>query len=129
MLQASFNRDFHEAYQKIIPLIRSGVLQNVMEKGGEQEAFRLVVNYYEFIAAGLRNGDFDEQLVRDCMFGQLTEVYGHSKEFIQSVRDSRGRQTIHEHLAWLHRRWKTDPPGPWQSRVEKFIINRPFPGR
>ena len=66
MPQASFNKEFQDQ----INLIRQYVLdQNLpVDLSGKERvhsAARRVLNHYEFVAAGLRNGDFDERLVID----------------------------------------------------------------
>jgi hypothetical protein len=60
MLQATFNKDFQAAMATIRPCMRTGqcpadILQPEQEP--LREAFRTVLNHFEFVAVGLRNGD------------------------------------------------------------------------
>ncbi|MGO8839599.1 MAG: DUF4760 domain-containing protein [Methyloceanibacter sp.] len=80
------------------------------------------------MAAGLRNGDFDENLVRDSERGTILSLVNACEKLIWKLRDERKRQSIYEHLEWLRRRWETKPPSWWQRLIE-WCISRPLPGR
>ncbi len=69
------------------------------------DAVRRVLNHYEFIAAGLRNGDFDEPLVKDTERSTIVNLYSGSKKYIWTLRNDRNRMSLYEHLEWLHARW------------------------
>lgn len=127
MLQTIFNDDFHNSYQRLMTLLRAGAI-SIVASGSEREAFRLVANYFEFVSAGIRHGDFDEHLAKDCMYGQITSFYSHSDEFIQTVRDDKRHQTLYEHIEWLYKRWKVKRPNVAQRAIEWFLI-RPIYGR
>ncbi len=128
ILQSSFNKDFNEASVKLIPLIKNGNIDSLQDTSPEREAFRLVANHYEFLSAGIRNGDFDEQLMRDCVRAQLVEFYNKSSKFIWKQRDSRRRQTIYEHLEWLYVRWEKVKPRFYQRWFE-CLLSRPIAGK
>jgi Domain of unknown function (DUF4760) len=131
MLQASFNKEFQEAACKIRPYPRDGCCpeDDLTEENAKlREAFRRVLNHYEFLAAGLRNGDFDERLVRDSERGTILLLFRACKQVIWKIRDDRSRLSIYEHLEWLCRRWDEKPPG-FTQRFCEWVAGRPFPGR
>ena len=131
MLQASFDADFREASSKIRPYLKAGNCPDddlTKENDEVREAFRRVLNHYEFVAAGLRNGDFDENLVRDSERGAILLLFRACKQLIYKIRDDRSRLSIYEHLEWLNRRWDEKPPGRIQ-RCFEFVAGRPIPGR
>lgn len=131
MLQANFNKDFREAFIAITPDLKKGKCPDDIWKGGELEEqrqrYRFILNHYEFIAAGIRNGDFDERLVRDSERGTILSIYGACVKMIYAIRDDRSRMAIYEHLEWLNRRWKVAPPG-WLQRRWEGILDRPLAG-
>lgn len=130
MLQASFHNEFRAALALIAPHLKKG--ECPIDPDGQDEplraAFRFALNHYEFIAAGLRNGDFDETLIRDSERGTILSLVNSCEKLIYKLRDERDRQSIYEHLEWLRRRWEKKPPGRCQRGIE-WCISRPLPGR
>ena len=65
MLQASLNKEFREALLEISEAMKKGVCPALDDHENKDLRFamRFVTNHYEFVAAGLRNGDFDERRV------------------------------------------------------------------
>jgi hypothetical protein len=130
MLQAHFNQQFREALRIITPTVRAK--QGPPEPVDNEISdilynYRFVLNHYEFVASGLRNGDFDELLVRDSERGTILALFEAAEAFIYKVRINRDRQSAYEHLEWIYARWKRKPPGRVQKLIET-IIDRPFAG-
>jgi hypothetical protein len=130
MLQASMNEQHQAALEKVSKYLRDLQCPDLLaEENAElRRAFRLLLNHYEFMAAGLRNGDFDERLVRDSERGTVVSLCESCKVYIYQLRDKRSRQAIYEHIEWLHQRWKTRQPGRMQRMLERSI-GRPLPSR
>lgn len=132
MLTASFNKEFRDAYKIIAPFIRANNLPTIgADDNGNndlREALRLVLNHYEFVAAGIRNGDMDEVLIRDSERGTILTIFESLRKYIESLRNTRRRRSINEHLEWLHRRWETSPPGRIQRLIEA-VRGKPFSGQ
>lgn len=124
ILQTSFSKEYREISEHLSPIIKQGKVEQ-FDGNGEKD-FRWLANHLEFIAAGIRNGDLDEKLVRDCFRTQIVVLFDRCSCYIYTLRNSRSRQSIYEHLEWLQRRWETKPPKWWQKLFEN-IINRPFP--
>jgi hypothetical protein len=89
---------------------------------------RRMLNHYEFLAAGLRNGDFDERLVKDTERSAILNLYVGCKQYIWNLRTDRDRISIYEHLEWLHARW-TDPSSKPVKRLCERVMQRPFQGK
>lgn len=77
------------------------------------ESVRWILNYYEFVATGIRHGDLDENLMCDCICSQLCVFCKRADDVIRNVRseDDRGRPTIEKarvlrSLRKLQRRWQ-----------------------
>jgi len=132
MLQASFHNEFRAALALIAPHLRKGECPEDLVEAADNDdlrtAFRFVLNHYEFIAAGLRNGDFDESLVRDSERGTILSLINSCEKLVWKLRDTRKREALYEHIIWLRRRWETKPPGFWQRLLE-CCIGRPLPSR
>lgn len=131
MLQANFNRDFLAARANIAPYLKSGSCPEEILNGEDEELcknFRDILNHYEFVCAGLRNGDFDEKLIKDSERGTYLALYSCCQKYIWQLRDGRHRMTIYEHLEWVHNRWKVKPPNKFIRFIE-FIRGKPFYGR
>ncbi|MGE3265302.1 MAG: DUF4760 domain-containing protein [Methylocystis sp.] len=124
ILHSSLDRGLNEASAKLVPLIKNGDIDSLQEGTVEREAFRLMANHYEFLAAGIRNGDLDERLMRDCLHAQLIEFYYKSSNFIWMQRDIRRRQTTYEHLEWVYLRWEKAKPEFYQRWLERLLSKR-----
>jgi hypothetical protein len=131
MLQTSLNDRFLEAKTKIAPSLRQLTCpEDVINRKDEElrSHFRLILNHYEFIAAGLRNGDLHERLVRDSERSTIVMLFKSCKKYIWACRDDRSRMSMYEHLEWLYIRWEERPPN-LVRRVLEAVALRPFPGR
>lgn len=131
ILQTNWNEKFLESRSAIAPYLKEGKCPEGMINGENEELrrhFRDLLNHYEFVSAGLRNGDFDEKLVKDSERGTYIALYACCEAYIWRLRDNRKRMTIYEHLEWIHRRWETHKPSKWAVTVER-VRGRPFYGR
>jgi Domain of unknown function (DUF4760) len=130
MLQASLNKEFRDALTTIALAKEAGPCPDLNQDANRdlRIAMRFVANHYEFISAGLRNGDFDERLVRDSERGTILQVYSYFEDHIYGLRKSRDRMTIFENLEWLNIRWTKKVPGRIQTSVE-WLRQQPFGGK
>jgi hypothetical protein len=128
LLQVSFNPLYHDNMTKIRAYVLQGHLPEEIladEHQAERNALKFVLNHYEFIAAGIRNGDISERLLRDSERGTIVRLFEVAQKYISSLRDERKRQVIYEHLEWLYVRWHEKQPSAWQCIVE-WIAQRPL---
>ena len=123
LLRMSFNEQFENRFKKLVPYVREGTFPNNNREIDDDILGML--NHYEFLAAGIRNGDIDELLLYDSEYGFILSLYEASQSYIERIRKARKFQDIYDHLDWLYKRWKGDPPGKIQQAAE-FMWGRPF---
>ena len=130
MLTASLNREFREALMCVSEAVNAGACPDLNDPQNKQlrVSMRFLANHYEFISAGLRNGDFDERLVRDSERGVIIKLYAFFEGHIYGMRKSRDLLTIYENFEWLNIRWTKNPPGRAQAVVE-YLLQQPFGGK
>lgn len=98
------------------------------EYNGFRENLQLILNHYEFIAAGIRRGDLDEKLVLDSERGTVLNAFENSEDYIYQARNTRRNQSLYEHLEWLHKRWVKQKPNRFQGFAET-VLGVPFYGK
>lgn len=129
LLTASANKDYQHSLDAIRNYINSGSLPDL--HAAENESIRVAVvyllNHYEFLAAGIRNGDISERLLRDSERGTVVRLFEAAERcgFVQSVRDNRKRRSIFEHIEWLYERWEHKPIS-FMQRCIKVLHGRPL---
>lgn len=96
-----FNKYFFDINRKKIPIVDAD-LANV-DKLDHVNSARYVLNYFEFMAVGIRYGDLDSGLLKDSMHGILNNSYEISKVLI--VKRQATDPKIYENLEWLKKRW------------------------
>lgn len=129
MITSNFNDGFLNDRKIISPFLLKTLKMPenfiTIEEIEIQTALRRVLNHYEFVCAGIRNGDIDEELFKLSERGTITMVYSNMEEYILRLRNKRDRQLIYEHLEWLYNRWNREKIGCWQGVLEK-VRARPF---
>jgi hypothetical protein len=132
ILQTIINDHLRDSMDDVMKMIRQGpcpkTFGDTEPEQKNRQSFQLIANLFEFVAAGIRNGDFDERLVSDSQRGAILTFYEWAHDFIWNLRTTRRRVTAYEHLQWLHARWETKPPGHAQRFIE-WIRGYPFYGR
>jgi hypothetical protein len=117
------------SYRAVAPHMRQKNLPYLNDDDGPlRDSLRMVLNHYEFISAGIRNGDLDETLIRDSERGTILNLFEGSRGYIDGLRTTRRRRATFEHLEWLHKRWETNPPGFFKRCFER-ARGRPLKGR
>jgi len=80
------------------------------ENASAMHDINTILNYFEFIAVGIRHGDLDEAMLRNTMRGMITNMCAKAMIYIHFVRDKKnnlGGNLTYEHLLWLNDRWKS----------------------
>lgn len=127
LLNASFTAAFQDAHNEVRVHLLNQQLPDLNEPGNEKLKTQLVflLNHYEFLAAGIRNGDISERLLKDSEKGSVISLISVCGEFIESTRGDRKRKATFEHLDWLYDRWRRKPPH-WAQRALERILDRPL---
>ncbi len=71
--------------------------------GIDEMALRYILNYFEFLAIGIKRGEFDENMLRDSLRGILKKNVNMSRLWIAAVR--KDNPNLYCHVVWLHQRW------------------------
>ncbi len=129
LLQCTLAKEYQDAINAVRDHIRAGKFPDleIAENRDLRLHVRFLLNHYEFLAAGIRNGDISEKLLKDSERGTILRLFetAESSSFIAAVRDERKRRTIFEHIEWLYERWHEKPPSWWQRLIE-IVYARPL---
>lgn len=79
---------------------------------------RYVLNYNEFVAIGIREGIYDERIIKNATHRITTKSYEMCEKYIEKVRDDVGVKTIWCEYEALYKRWKDSPPDNPNSRTK-----------
>jgi hypothetical protein len=64
-----------------------------------------VLNAHEFVAAGIRQGAFDEQTYKRMQWSVLVRDWAALETYVMELRNSRGRPTLYQEFQWLAKKW------------------------
>lgn len=67
------------------------------------QALRYILNYFEFIAIGIKRGDLDEDMLRDSLRSILMKNVEMSRPWISALRVE--NKKYYSHVLWLHDKW------------------------
>lgn len=94
---------------RIIPLTASEVRRPPM--GVEFGSLNYMLNYFEYVAVGIRHGDLHEGLLKASLRGIVCNIYCVAEKLIEERRAELGPYRVsrsYENLCWLHNRWKDE---------------------
>ena len=92
---------------KIIPLTLTEVKKP--PAGVDFGSLNYMLNYFEYVAVGIRHGDLHEGLLRASLRGIVCNIYCVAKELIEERRSELGpykKSRSYENLCWLHEKWE-----------------------
>src|SRR5438105_9381882 len=72
----------------------------------EYHAIMKTLNNYEFLATGIRNGAFDEKILKRMQYSILVRDWNALCPFINELRNQKKVSTIFQEFEWLGKRWK-----------------------
>ncbi|WP_442790140.1 DUF4760 domain-containing protein [Neisseria gonorrhoeae] len=87
---------------------------NTQELEAEKESIRILPNRHEFIALGIRNGAFEEEIYKRLKYSDIMDTWEKAEPMIIELRRQKNRKTYYQELEWLAKRWKKDPLKPEQ---------------
>jgi hypothetical protein len=127
LLQSRFNAQYQEAHGVMRHHIKSGKKVELSKIKNKEFDGKLtfILNHYEFLSAGVRNGDISEQLLKDSQRSVIVSLFEFAEPYIQNLRNDRHKQALFEHLEWLYMRWKGAPPD-FVQKVCELLISRPI---
>lgn len=72
-------------------------------------ALNYVLNYFEFLAVGIRHGDLDRKVLKHTLRGILVRLYEKCECYIKYTRGDDGKTVAmprqFEHVSWLYQDW------------------------
>ena len=68
-----------------------------------------IINNYEFIALGIREGALDESIYKRAVYSQVVRDWGAMKPFITELRRQNKRNTLFQEFEVLAKRWEQQP--------------------
>lgn len=83
-----------------------GGKQGPPHKYVKRENLRYMLNYYEYVALGIRVGDLAEDVLKGMMCGIIIGICNKFSIYINDVR--RGNPHAYEHLIWLKSKWEAE---------------------
>jgi Domain of unknown function (DUF4760) len=91
LLQSRFNAQFQAAHAVVRLYIKGEKTTDLLSNKNKTLHAQLtfILNHYEFLSAGVRNGDISEQLLRDSQRGVIVSLYEYSGDCQESC--ARGR--------------------------------------
>ena len=120
LLQASFAPKYQDAMDALREHLRAGKFPEDLSKTENSDVrkhLKFILNHYEFLAAGIRNGDISERLLRDSEKSTIIVLFESSEKYVHDTRDNRKRTSTYEHIQWLYERWHKTPVW-WQCCIE-----------
>lgn len=114
VLHEKFNPTLVDARRKILALHEAKTeFTKFALKGNESsdEAMTIlqVLNFLEFVAAGIKHGAFDELIYKHVQFSVVMRDWGECEGFVRELRKSRNRPTLFQEVQWLAEKWKKKP--------------------
>jgi hypothetical protein len=121
-LSTAFN-DRAKAFLRGYPVMPSLTMVKVGDwddpaKHEALEGLKYLLNYYEFIAIGVRTGDLDEEYLKLSLKSIVRNLCSVADAFIQKgqTRD----HEVYKNLLWLRDRWIPKAPGDGVCRADKL---------
>lgn len=107
------NGMFSTSQGQLIPLTRAEVRRP--PHGVDFQHLGYLLNYFEFVAVGIRHGDLNEGLLKSSLRGFVCSIYCVAQELIDDRRNELGpyrKSRSYENLCWLHARWRDESQLP-----------------
>lgn len=87
----------------------------------ENGYIRTVLNNYEFIAAGIKEGAFDEEIYKRMKRSILIRDWDALAAYVAEIRRRTGREKIYIEFQWLAERWKKSEIKPEVNWARQFF--------
>jgi len=79
------------------------------DSSNEYKAIMLVLNAYEFLSSGIREGAFDEGTYNRLRYTNVRKDWDALCAFILEFRRARSSATLFQDFQWLNERWRKRP--------------------
>lgn len=79
------------------------------EEISERRKFQYILNFYERVAVSIREGIYDEQMIKRTSYTTVIETYDIAEPLIKAIREYIKSETTYQEFEWLVKRWKARP--------------------
>ncbi|MED6317084.1 MULTISPECIES: DUF4760 domain-containing protein [Psychrobacter] len=91
----------------------------ILEDEKLKDDIHYVLNYYEFISLGIREGAFEENLFKNLHYSSFMKLWKFSQPLIIQIRTLSNKDTIYQEIEWLATKWKREPIKINSQTIEK----------
>lgn len=71
--------------------------------------FQYILNFYERVAVSIREGIYNEDMIKRTSFTTVIETYDIAEPLIKAIREKIPSDTTYQEFEWLVKRWKAKP--------------------
>ena len=75
----------------------------------ERRKFQYILNFYERVAVSIREGIYNEQMIKRTSYTTVIETYDIAEPLIKAIREHMQSETTYQEFEWLVKRWKAKP--------------------
>ncbi|WFQ80034.1 DUF4760 domain-containing protein [Xenorhabdus sp. SF857] len=75
----------------------------------ERRKFQYILNFYERVAVSIREGIYDEKMIKRTSYTTVIETYDIAEPLIKAIREHIQSETTYQEFEWLVKRWKANP--------------------
>ncbi len=79
------------------------------EEIAERRKFQYILNFYERVAVSIREGIYDERMIKRTSYTTVIETYDIAEPLIKAIREHIQSETTYQEFEWLVKRWKAKP--------------------
>lgn len=90
----------------VLPPAGSVVTENEMQ---ERRKFQYILNFYERVAVSIREGIYDEKMIKRTSYSTVIETYDIAEPLIKAIREHIQSNTTYQEFEWLVKRWRANP--------------------
>jgi hypothetical protein len=100
-----FIREVHESPQKNMRALADDMAANAEELG----RMIVVLNFYETVAVGIREGIYDEAMWKRAQHRQIVVLWQRVEQLVKNLRTKQSHLTLYQELEILAKRWEGKP--------------------
>lgn len=75
----------------------------------ERRKIQYILNFYERVAVSIREGIYDEQMIKRASFTTVIQTWDIAEPLIKAIREYIHSETTWQEFEWLVLRWKQNP--------------------
>lgn len=95
----------HTAHDSNIRSFASDEKQELPDAG----QIRYVLNHWERVFVGVRQGIYDEKMLREANYNTVLRTWAQAKPYVEAVREKEQKPTYYQCLEDGAKRWKKNP--------------------